>query len=87
MTITLKNRFDALQAQDPCTPQPHETIIESIKKKRRIKERGNQTAHSPGHVTNNHEQKLYRPDKHPSPPTLRRKKNTTTFNITEKPNA
>ena len=27
MAITLKNRFEALQAQDPCTPQPHETII------------------------------------------------------------
>ena len=67
MAIPLKNRFEALQAQDPCASQPQETIIENIKKKRLTKEKSNQTAHSPGHVTDNHEQKQCRPDKHPPP--------------------
>ena len=73
MEIPIKNRFEALQAQDPCASHPQQTIIENIKKKRRIKEKGNQTAHSPGHVTNNHEQKLYRPDKHPPPRSAEKK--------------
>ena len=64
------------------------TLSITFKKKRRIKGKGNQRVHSPGHVTNNHKQKLYRPDKHLPPPTAPPKKNnTTTYNITEKPNA
>ena len=58
------------------------------KKKQRIKGKGNQTAHSPGHVANNHKQKLYRPDKHPPPRrSAKKNNNTTSFNITEKPNS
>ena len=57
MAIPIKNRFEALQAQDPCAPQPQETIIENIKKNRFTKEKSKQTAHAPGHVTDNHEQK------------------------------
>ena len=34
MTTPIKNRFEALQAQDPCASQPQETIIENIKKKK-----------------------------------------------------
>ena len=87
MAIPIKNRFEAIQAQDPCASQPQETIIENIKKKKKLtKEKSNQTAHSLGHVTNNHEQKQYRPDKHP-PPRSAEKNNTTTFNIAEKPNS
>ena len=33
MAIPIKNRFEALQAQDPCAPQSQETIIETLKKK------------------------------------------------------
>ena len=33
MAIPIKNRFEALQAQDPCASQPQETIIETLKKK------------------------------------------------------
>ena len=62
------------------------TLSITLKKKRRIKGKGNQTAHSPGHVTNNHKQKLYRPDKHP-PRRPAEKNNTTTLIMTEKPNA
>ena len=87
MAIPIKNRFEAIQAQDPCASQPQETIIENIKKKKKLtKEKSNQTAHSLGHVTNNHEQKQYRPDKHP-PPRSAEKNNTTSFNIAEKPNS
>lgn len=32
MATPIKNRFEALQAQDPCASQPQETIIENIKK-------------------------------------------------------
>ena len=35
MTTPIKNRFEALQAQDPCASQPQETIIENIKKKKK----------------------------------------------------
>ena len=76
MAIPIKNRFEALQAQDPCASQPQETIIENIKKKKRLtKEKSNQTAHSPGLVIDNHEQIQCRPDKHP-PPTAPSKKTT-----------
>ena len=87
MAIPIRNRFEALQAQDPCASQPQETIIENIKKKKRLtKEKSNQTAHSPGLVIDNHEQIQCRPDKHP-PLRSAEKNNTTTYNITEKPNA
>ena len=33
ITISIKNRFEVLQAQDPCALQPQENIIENIKKK------------------------------------------------------
>ena len=46
MANPLKNRFEALQAQDPCASQPQETIIENIRKERLTKEKSNQTAHS-----------------------------------------
>ena len=41
-----------------------------------MKEKSNQTAHSPGHVTDNHEQKQCRPDKHPPLPGAPPKKTT-----------
>ena len=83
MAIPIK----ALQAQDPCASQPQETIIETLKKKKRLtKEKSKQTAHAPGHVTDNHEQKQCRPDKH-LPRRSVEENNTTTYNPTEKPDA
>ena len=46
MTTPIKNRFEALQAQDPCASQPQETIIENIKKKKTIYQ-GKKQADSP----------------------------------------
>ena len=86
MAIPIKNRFEALQSQDPCASQPQKTIIENIKKKRFTKEKSNQTAHAPGHITDNREQKQCRPDKH-LPRRSVEENNTTIYNPTEKPDA
>ena len=86
MAIPLKNRFEALQAQDPCASQPQETIIENIKKKRLTKEKSNQTAHSldtsPITTSKSNAARTSTPA-----PRSAEKNNTTTYNITEKPNA
>ena len=79
MAIPIKNRFEALQSQDPCASQPQKTIIENIKKKRFTKEKSNQTAHAPGHITDNREQKQCRPDKHlPAAPSKKTTPQSTT---------
>ena len=76
--IPTKNRFEALQAQDPSSSQLQETIIENIKKKKKwyTKEKSKQTAYAPGHVTSNQEQKQWRSDKH-LPRRSDEKSNTT----------
>ena len=85
MAIPIKNRFEAIQAQDPCASQPQETIIENIKKERLTKEKSNQTAHSldTSPITTSKSNAA----RTSTPPGSAEKNNTTTYNITEKPNA
>ena len=85
MAIPIKNRFEALQAEDPCASQSQEIIIENIKKNDLLRKKAIRQPTpldtSPITTSKSHAARTS------TPPGSAGKNNTTTYNITEKPNA